>query len=373
LFYSIKNATFAVVIELERHIEILLLSNDCVIVPDLGGFMAHHVDAVYDEKEHLFIPPLRTIGFNPQLKMNDSLLAQSYIEAYDISYPDALARIEDEVSEVKQHLGNEGSYEFNDIGVLSLNEDGNYQFEPCEAGILTPDLYGLSSFEMKPIGEVPVEIEKTVPTLSVTTANTVKTDNEETEKEDKVTVLPFPELDEEDDDERTISIRVSMLRNIAAVFIAVVAFFLWSDRLGNKENSNLLKSKIDTGFLTHVMPKDVTTNTVDLSHINASQTEQTQETHPAETQEKKQEPVTEQKEEGNFAIVLASHVPVANAESYVSELKRKGYTDARVWSHPNASTKVLYGSFATESEARNKLSSLSNISDFSEGWILKIH
>ena len=29
--------------EIERHIESLLLHNDCVIVPDLGGFVAHHV------------------------------------------------------------------------------------------------------------------------------------------------------------------------------------------------------------------------------------------------------------------------------------------------------------------------------------------
>lgn len=60
-------------IELDRHIEILLLSNDCVIVPDFGGFMAHHVDARYDEADGTFLPPLRTLGFNPQLKMNDSL------------------------------------------------------------------------------------------------------------------------------------------------------------------------------------------------------------------------------------------------------------------------------------------------------------
>ena len=29
-------------IELARHIEILLLENDCVIVPELGGFIAHY-------------------------------------------------------------------------------------------------------------------------------------------------------------------------------------------------------------------------------------------------------------------------------------------------------------------------------------------
>ena len=68
-------------IELERHIEVLLLDNDCVIVPDFGGFMAHHVDARYDEADGSFVPPIRTLGFNPQLKINDSLLIHSYIEA----------------------------------------------------------------------------------------------------------------------------------------------------------------------------------------------------------------------------------------------------------------------------------------------------
>ena len=50
-------------IELERHIEILLLDNDCVIVPNLGGFMAHHVEAHYDDNDMLFLPPSRTLLF----------------------------------------------------------------------------------------------------------------------------------------------------------------------------------------------------------------------------------------------------------------------------------------------------------------------
>ena len=138
-------------IELERHIEILLLSNDCVIVPDLGGFMAHHIEASYDAEDKMFIPPQRTLGFNPQLRLNDSLLAQSYVEAYDISYPEAVRRIETEVVELKQHLESTGSYELNDIGLLKVNDEGKLEFAPCEAGILTPELYGLSSFEMIPI------------------------------------------------------------------------------------------------------------------------------------------------------------------------------------------------------------------------------
>ena len=110
--------------------------------------MTHHVEAHYDEHDHMFIPPMRTLGFNPMLKMNDSLLVQSYVEAYDLSYPEALRRIESEVSELKQTLEVEGFYELCDIGILSRNEDGKLIFEPCEAGLLTPELYGLSSFEM---------------------------------------------------------------------------------------------------------------------------------------------------------------------------------------------------------------------------------
>lgn len=34
-------------IELARHIEILLLENDCVIIPDFGGFIAHYQPARY--------------------------------------------------------------------------------------------------------------------------------------------------------------------------------------------------------------------------------------------------------------------------------------------------------------------------------------
>ena len=58
--------------------------------------MAHYCEAHYDIRDNSFLPPTRSIGFNPQLKINDSLLAQSYVEAYDISYPEAVRRIEKE-------------------------------------------------------------------------------------------------------------------------------------------------------------------------------------------------------------------------------------------------------------------------------------
>ena len=196
-------------IELNKHIEILLLSNDCVIVPNLGGFMTHHCDAHYDERDSNFLPPLRTLGFNSQLKMNDSLLVQAYIEAYDISYPEALRRIEAEVEELKQHLETDGLYVLNDIGTLRLNDEGQIQFEPCEAGILTPSLYGLSSFEMKPLSAIKALIPK------------------KEEKQANNGNNPSADI---------ITIKMSWIRNTAAAAAAFIAFMMISTPISNSNS-----------------------------------------------------------------------------------------------------------------------------------------
>ena len=73
-------------IELSRHIESLLLVHNCVIVPNLGGFVAQNCPARYVKEEQLFLPPYRNIAFNPSLQMNDGLLAQSYMQAHGTDY-----------------------------------------------------------------------------------------------------------------------------------------------------------------------------------------------------------------------------------------------------------------------------------------------
>ena len=77
--------------ELVKHIEILLLDHDCVVVPQIGGFVTCNAPAKYVEEENLFLPPIRTVGFNERLKADDGLLVRSYVEAYDCSDTEARA------------------------------------------------------------------------------------------------------------------------------------------------------------------------------------------------------------------------------------------------------------------------------------------
>ena len=338
--------TFANVIQIERHIEILLLSNDCVIVPDFGGFMAHHIEAHYEEDESLFLPPLRTLGFNPQLRLNDSLLAQSYIEAYDISYPEALRRIAGEVSELKQHLNENGSYELNDLGTIYLNDDGNYEFTPCEAGILTPSLYALSSFEMQPLAR------QTATIVPLT---------EQPQQEEQTEIK---EAEDERPSAATISIKVSTLRNIAAACIAVLVLWLFPSQFSNDAHQSAQQLQASSEIMQHMMPKNVTTGKPKAVVPQPAKAV----TSTPVAKEKEEAPVVED----YFTIVLASQVSKKNADYYVNQLHKDGFSLAEVLL-AGKNTRVIYGHFASESEAYNALRPLrSKSSEFAEGWVMKV-
>ena len=151
-------------IELAKHIEVLLLENDCVIVPGFGGFIAHNRPAMYKEEDNEFYPPTRTIGFNPQLVMNDGLLVQSYMKTYSTDFPDATRKIEETVIQLKEQLYENGQFELNGVGTLYYNIKGRYEFEPLKDAFFTPNLYGLERFSL-PLLSKEVQPQQPAPTV----------------------------------------------------------------------------------------------------------------------------------------------------------------------------------------------------------------
>ena len=373
LFILKKSRTFAVVIELERHIEILLLSNDCVIVPDFGGFMAHHVDAHYDEDERLFLPPQRTLGFNPQLKINDSLLAQSYVEAYDISYPEAVLRIEDEVNELKMHLQTKGFYELSSIGTLEFNENGNYVFTPCEAGILTPDLYGLCSFEMTPlkISAAPVpetveEEEEEKEATQIFNMNPLERDVETTEAEAEVEA-------EDEEEEDVVRIKFSWIRNAVAVAAILLAVFFAAMPTGKTEMMTRTISNINSNLFFGMMSKDTNTSKIEISKADIQKP-----TNKADTISKLEKIKTEQTVKAEpvkkgYCIVLASQVSKRNAEMFIERLKAKGLDSAEIYVKQKAQSirRVVCGNFQTQEEAYNELRKIHKDEELKDAWVYK--
>jgi cell division septation protein DedD len=361
--------------------------------------MAHNISARYEEQEHLFLPPLRTLGFNPQLNINDSLLVQSYIEAYDISYPEALQRIEDEVEELKQHLQNEGSYELNDIGTLALNEDGNYVFTPCEAGILTPALYGLSSVEMSRIGAIQPQ-QQPQPGAVVTpgepseepTAKIVDIDTESADTDAEY---------EEEEEADVVRIKYSWIRNAVAVAAILLAVFILA--LPNSKTDMMQRtiSNLNNGLLFGMMSEDTNTSKITISKnvktISRSEecgvrSENTQKADsiaksvadattksvadstatgnltPHSSLHTPQENATPQK---TYCIVLASYVSVRNANLFIERLQKQGFDQAEIFERNNI-RRVIYGHYASENDAYNDLRRFHRQSETAEAWVMSL-
>lgn len=349
--------------ELERHIAKLLLDNDCVIVPGFGGFMAHHIAASYDEKNHIFLPPTRTVGFNPRLTMNDSVLAQDYVSCYDLSYPEALKRIESEVDEFRQMiLGEDGGYELCGIGRLYALENGEYDFIPNDTGITTPATYGFQAFELDTLPATESASEST----SVASVDDIR----KTEPSPFATCSPIAEAaapatthnEEEETEPQTLSLNipVKILRHMAAACIVLFVMLSIPSRLGDASTGTTSQSAIDTKWLYEIMPKEMTSGKP--KSLVGSETS---------AQTKANEQTDESDALPYYTIVLASRVSIKNAQQYVDKLHQQGMTEANVC-RSNGFTKVIYKKFASRAEANRALSQLKADSSFADSWITEI-
>ena len=198
-------------IELAQHIEALLLENDCVIVPGLGGFVAHYAPATRVEEENIFLPPTRIIGFNPQLKMNDGLLVQSYMSVYGTNFSDATKMVERKVGELISVLHEEGKVDLPNVGEVRYTIHNTFDFAPYDNKITTPYLYGLDAFEMQELSAL------------------------EKPQAEKAVSYSIPTVVKKEKRTFAIKINRAYLTNAAAVVAAIVLSFFFSTPIENTE------------------------------------------------------------------------------------------------------------------------------------------
>lgn len=373
-------------IELAKHIEILLLENDCVIVPGFGGFIAHYQPAHYSEDENLYLPPIRTIGFNPQLKINDGLLVQAYMQAYHTDFPDATRLIENKVAELKEKVDKEGVVELHGIGSIQCNIHHAYTFQPMNAGALSPALYGLGSFSIRRLEAMHMELS--APTRELLPR---------TQRNEKIRRLGR-----------------QWLGNAVAVAVAVVLFFFLSVPVENtyvdkgnyaslgasglfdairsqswattqvalpdapqhpqkngkgntaiRNNQNTLKpvavkvekvAKEEKPAVTKPVEKPATTQPAPKTAAPAKQPETTQTATPAKAK--------------GYCIIVSSLANDRDAQQALKEYKQQGYNGAFVIEGNGRYRLALYR-FDDQAAAYKKLNELKKESAFKNAWVLR--
>ena len=378
--------------ELARHIEVLVLENDCVIVPGLGGFIAHNKAAEFKDSANVFCPPVRTIGFNPQLIINDGLLAQSYMQAYDTDFPDASRKIESVVSQIKDSLYKNGQAELENIGTLYYTMAGVYGFEPYQNAFFSPSLYGLGSFSISPLSELKPVKETTVePRIMIETVPSCEEDRKEKAKQ------------------RHIIKR--MAEHAVGIAAAVILFFVLSVPVENTylDNSSYASLGAET-MLDAIRSKSMATTsleTKDIKQNNATnrrnnvntlrpvavKSVKVEKAEPKASKEVKALPAVAKKEvikaesvkaetkstkevqksnssqnKGMF-IIVASLPTMQDAEKELAKFKKQGYEEATILTSDNRYRIALYR-YTDKAKAYEKINELRKDEQFKTAWLL---
>jgi cell division septation protein DedD len=146
------------------HLEHLLKTCDCVILPQLGGFVLQSASALYVAEEGLFRPMHKDVVFNAGLKYNDGLLAEKYMDAYGVSFQRAYRMLEEDVEEIKSLLFRELRVSLGNVGTLRRGTEGQIIFQSGDAEIFSIESYGLSAFRIKAWEDLQRESEASAPT-----------------------------------------------------------------------------------------------------------------------------------------------------------------------------------------------------------------
>jgi hypothetical protein len=125
----------------------LLLRHSCVIIPNLGGFVAKTISAKLDLDRGLFLAPSKQLLFNKNLLNNDGLLISEYASINAIEYSKSQSEIEEFVLDLKSKLNSKQSVHIERVGKLSYDLEGNLVFEQDRYFNLLLSSYGLSQVQ----------------------------------------------------------------------------------------------------------------------------------------------------------------------------------------------------------------------------------
>ncbi|MCI6145178.1 MAG: hypothetical protein MR602_02465 [Bacteroidales bacterium] len=140
------------------------MSNDCVVVPGFGAFIAQYTSSNNCAQNSTFTSPKRSISFNASINHNDGLLANSIAKKALIPYAEALKQIEKSTTICRQALSDGSEVPFGRLGFFISNAEGHIEFIPFHHELANDDFFGLQSFSFPTLAErnAQVATEETV-------------------------------------------------------------------------------------------------------------------------------------------------------------------------------------------------------------------
>ena len=324
----------------------------------MGALLSHDVPAFYNAEEHIFMPPHRTVGFNPQITIDDSLLLSEYMAENNISYNEAELLLNKDIELLKRELTKKGETCFGNLGTFSMNINGEISFSATDDSIDDPYNFGFEPLAIQPLSEISqkeIVIKRRDFSRYVAVA--------------VAAILTFffvtPVSDKAYEPGMQASMAViSPKENIAKHII--IEKEQPTDEL--VYNIAPVEDTVTENIITEKATEEVVETTTEPVVVKTEET-----VSPIEEPTKANEeaaPVTESIAQANkktYSIIVASSPNAKNAELAIKELSAKHKATYGVVTG-NGRHRISIGDYATSSDAANALSEIKNI--FPDAWVL---
>lgn len=312
------------------HIEQLLLVHDCVIIPQVGGFVLQNCSAAYTEESGMFSPARKEIVFNPTLQHNDGLLIESYMKLYGVDYRKALLMQEEDTAELKSVLSSNHSIALGAMGTF-LVENGSVVFEPGKAAPFSVSSYGLAEFQIS-----------TLKTLQQRQGVSLPADSK---KQKDVIYIPISR---------------KFLRIAVASAAAIALFLLISTPVKDVGKATYKASFIPSEIVSKPVAEqpviEVAPVITPVAEVKVKK-EEVKLTPPPASQNKKM-----------YHIIIAGFPTMQQADKYLSAIDSKQYAHAGIVER-NGKIRVYAAKFSNREEAETYMSKVKSNDKYKDAWL----
>lgn len=142
---------------IEESVQELLLTHNCVIIPQFGAFVSDYQTATITHTNiSRFAPPSKKLIFNNKLTYNDGLLLNYLANAFSLTFADASAHVQKFVWSIELCLKQSKTFQFGNLGSFTSPATGVIAFDPQTHDFLLTDSFGLDTFEFRILNDIPV-------------------------------------------------------------------------------------------------------------------------------------------------------------------------------------------------------------------------
>ena len=133
----------------QNHIKELLFEQDCVVIPDFGGFVTNFDCAKINSNNRFIAPPQKWLAFNALLKNDDGLLSNYIAKEENISISQANLKVRTFVEDTNRYLRFDKTYSIDGLGTFSQNEEEKIQFQPKSTNNFYSESFGMENIFLK--------------------------------------------------------------------------------------------------------------------------------------------------------------------------------------------------------------------------------